>query len=58
MTTKEEVLKMLKHPSCDICGACNAGVVFITNPFDEEVHGEINKQWLCTECYEDLCDDI
>lgn len=58
MITKEETLDMLKHKACNNCGVYNSTVEFIVNPFDEEVYNTINKEWLCSKCYQILCDDI
>lgn len=52
---KLEELKAMDY-HCDICGA--EGADYVVNPYDEEVNGTINYQWLCPKCYQDCVDDI
>lgn len=41
---------------CSRCGAKHAD--YVANPFDEEINGIINMEWLCRDCYNDICGDI
>lgn len=41
---------------CSRCGCEHADLV--ANPFDEEINGIINMEWLCRDCYNDICGDI
>lgn len=34
---------------CDHCAIGDAD--YVANPYDQDVHGEINMEWLCSDCY-------
>lgn len=54
----EEDLERRKNTPgyCSRCGAPCAS--YVPNPFDEEINGIINYEWLCDDCYNDYCGDI
>ena len=41
---------------CQYCGADHAD--YVANPFDEEMYGVINREWICPDCYENIAMDI
>lgn len=46
---------------CNICEYCREekeDVEYVANPYDSDIHGEINMQWLCKECQELLLYEI
>ena len=53
-----EELERRKHTPgyCSHCGA--EGAEFVANPYDEEMYGEIHKEWLCSRCYHDCAMDV
>lgn len=56
MTDKSE-----KEPDkrrCENCGKQDDTVRYTTNPFAEEVYGEKVYVTICSQCYQELCDDI
>ena len=57
---KEHIEKCEKQSQldgyCDRCGAPEA--LYIENPYDAEIYGESNHEWLCETCYNELQNDI
>lgn len=45
---------------CDHCGRNDdvCDVSWVTNPYDDDIHGEENWEWICDKCYTELCEDI
>ena len=43
---------------CDHCNKEKDSVQWIPNPFLEDVGNDILYEWICEECYGELCDDI
>lgn len=41
---------------CSYCGLYKAEL--IANPYDYDIHGEINMEYICSSCYHDICGDI
>lgn len=41
---------------CDMCGA--EGAEYVANPYDEEMYGTKNYQWLCPDCYLNCMEDV
>lgn len=37
--------------TCDVCGNTNHTVKYVADPFLEDVHNEIERKWMCDECY-------
>ena len=59
MTEKEAIVKELLGDMVDTCENCEKKLgVWTTNPFLEEVCGEIEHQFLCNECHHELMMDI
>jgi hypothetical protein len=40
------------------CETCGEGATWRIDPFDKEIHGEINWRWLCDDHYQARADDI
>ena len=43
---------------CEICKEEKEDVELRINPYIEEVIGEVEYQYLCNDCYEELWDNI
>ena len=41
---------------CSYCGLYKAELV--ANPYDYEINGVVNMEYICTSCYNDICGDI
>lgn len=41
---------------CEHCGG--AGADYMVNPYDADINGIENWQFICPSCYENLCGDI
>jgi hypothetical protein len=48
---------MQKH-MCKHCSRRRNDVVLRVNPFDAEIYNKENKEYICNECYDDLCNEI
>ena len=50
---------MIEMPTCEECGIeLPEDTKKVTDPYDEDIHGEINKKYLCKKCYQLYCDEI
>lgn len=45
-----------KEDVCEHCG--NSYGDYTINPYDEDIHGEENWEYICSECYDQCCQDI
>jgi hypothetical protein len=55
MTEKEIVAKELFGDLVDTCESCEEKLgVWTENPFDADVRGVTNMEFLCQECFDDL----
>ena len=45
-----------EHGDCVICGTANSELVI--NPYDEDIHGVRVLEYICSDCYNSLCQDI
>lgn len=55
----EENVVEVVVPSCECeCGKHDGPVEYVINPYDEDVNGVTNWQWLCARCYDDSAGDI
>ncbi len=43
---------------CDECGKFKPDVEYVANPYDEELYGETNMEWLCNDCYWDIAAEV
>ena len=45
---------------CDHCGisGLDADVKWVINPYIEDVNNKVEWEWICPECYTNLCADI
>ena len=50
--------KKRKTPSCNGCHVEREDVKYQVNPFMEEIHREIQWEWLCDDCYYQSLMDI
>ena len=42
--------------TCEHCG--NRTGEYMINPYDADMYGQENWQYICTSCYDNLCADI
>lgn len=52
--------KKTRRKRCDHCGQLKPkeDVIYTINPYEEDVKGRIIWEKICTECYQNLMDDI
>ena len=43
---------------CDHCGLVKDDVIYVANPYTQDISGKIEEEFICTDCYKILCDDI
>ena len=43
---------------CDHCGLLKMDTEWQANPYDEEIKGEINMEFICDECHGQISADI
>lgn len=48
----------MKHKRCDECGNRKPDVREVTDPFAEDVNGEVWLRQLCEPCVQDRADEI
>ena len=53
-----QVKKKKRRMRCDSCGELKESVVICDDPFQEDVYNILMKTKLCSECYQDFCNDI
>ena len=54
---KAEIEERKQTPGwCSYCGLHKAEL--IANPYDYEINGVINMEYICEDCYQDICGDI
>lgn len=49
------------HRKCEYCGVVGevgADIFWVTDPYIEDVEGEIVKRWLHEDCMREIADDI
>ena len=59
MKEKEEIAKELFGDLVDTCESCEEKLgVWTENPFDADVRGVTNMEYLCQECHHDLMMEV
>lgn len=43
---------------CDFCGVAKEDVVWIADPYVEDIYDEISMVYLCGDCYGERVDEI
>lgn len=60
MTTPLNTTKKTRRKRCDHCGQLKPkeDVTYTINPYTEDIEGKTVWEKLCTDCYQNLLDDI